>query len=210
MLKLYSRKPNARRAARKAGLDPDLVREIPGGFAFEGHPPARTAEPGLSGADLAWLFDCTTRQIEKLTQRGIAVRLARGRYDDKQTTRNYVRHLREQAASHVGREPGVDGVAASVALKEVNTQLAQIRLRREAGEVVAVADVRETWSRIIRGIRQFVLALPGKIAFEVPTLNHHDRTVIERVCRDGLQDASMERGFGVSTDSADELEHVPL
>jgi phage terminase Nu1 subunit (DNA packaging protein) len=201
----YTTKPNARRAARKAGLDPEQVRELPGGgFAFEGEPPARMGEAGLPAADLAWLYDCSTRQIEKLAERGIAVRLTRGFYDHRLTTRNYVRHLREQAASRAGQEAGVDGVAASVALKTVNTELAQLRLRREMGEVLALADIRDTWAAIVRSLRQFVLALPGKIAFEVPTLNNVDRSAIERICRDGLEDASMARGFGAS--SAEEPE----
>jgi phage terminase Nu1 subunit (DNA packaging protein) len=207
--RVYTTKPNARRAARKAGLDPAQVREVPGaGFAFEGEPPARTDEPGVSAEDLAWLYACSTRHIEQLAERSIAVRLKRGRYDDKQTTRNYVRHLREQAASRAGQEPGVDGVAASVALKTVNTELAQLRLRREMGEVLAISDIRDTWSAIVRALRQFVLALPGKIAFEVPTLNSADRKAIDRICRDGLQDASLARGFGGSNEPAEEPEHA--
>jgi phage terminase Nu1 subunit (DNA packaging protein) len=201
-MKTYTTKPNARRAARKAGIDPDLVCEVPGGFMVDTPPPA-TIEPGqIDLPSMAWLFDCSARQIQKLAKRGIAVRIASGRFDEKASVRNYVRHLREQAAGRVGQDPAADGVAASVAWKEANTELVRLRLQKEAGQVVGIEEVREIWGRIARGLRQFVLALPGKIAFEVPTLSAFDRGVIERICRDELEDAALARGFNINDQTA--------
>lgn len=104
-MKTYTTKPNARRAARKAGIDPDLVCEVPGGFMVDTPPPA-TIEPGqIDLPSMAWLFDCSARQIQKLAKRGIAVRIPSGVFDEKASVRNYVRHLREQAAGRVGQDP---------------------------------------------------------------------------------------------------------
>jgi hypothetical protein len=47
-------------------------------------------------------------------------------------------------------------------------------------------------------VRQFVLGLPNQIAFEVPTLTAHDRKTITRICREGLEDAAMARGFAIT------------
>jgi phage terminase Nu1 subunit (DNA packaging protein) len=209
-LKTYTTKPNARRAARKAGVDPELVRETADGKFMIDTPPPATIEKGqIDLPTLSWLFDCTARQIQKLAKRGIVVRIASGLFDEKASIRNYVRHLREQAAGRVGQDPATDGVAANVKWKETNTQLIQLRLDREAGELVAVHDVSEAWARIMRGIRQFVLSLPGKIAFEIPTLTAHDRGVVERICRDGLTDASLERGFDMSREMSGSVDdHV--
>lgn len=164
---------------------------------------AESAPTGASSADLAQLYDCTVRQIELLAAKGIVVRIGRGRYNAAASTRNYVRHLREQAASRAGQDPNFDPAAANVKWKETNTRLVQLRLEREAGNLVAIEDVRDAWGRIVRGIRQFVLALPGKIAFEVPTLTAHDRGVVERICHDGLEDAALGRGFDVTSDVSD-------
>jgi terminase small subunit / prophage DNA-packing protein len=191
----YSTRANARRAARKAGVDPELVREVDGKFMVDTPPPPALEQGQIDLPSLAWLFDCSARQIQKLAARGIVVRVTSGRFEEKTSTRNYVRHLREQAAGRAGQDATTDAVAASVELKQVNAQLLRLRLQKEAGEMVTVDEIREVWARIMRGLRQFVLALPGKIAFEVPTLNGQDRAVIERICRDGLQDASLERGF---------------
>jgi phage terminase Nu1 subunit (DNA packaging protein) len=206
-MRVYTTKPNARRAARRQGTDPELVREVPGGFAVGNAPPPTEIEKQDGEADLAtlaWLYDCSVRQINILATKGIAVRAGRGRYNVTLTTRNYVRHLREQAAARVGQDPTQDGVAASIELKQANAQLIQLRLRRETGELVAAHDVRDAWARVMRGIRQFVLALPGKIVAVVPTLSLNDRSVIEQICRDGLEDASMQRGFDASPDVPEE------
>jgi phage terminase Nu1 subunit (DNA packaging protein) len=94
-------------------------------------------------------------------------------------------------------------VAANVEWKQASTELIRLRIRKETGELLPVDDVRDVWGRVVRGIRQFVMSLPGKIAFEVPTLTNHDRGVIERICRDALEDASLGRGFDIAADTDD-------
>jgi phage terminase Nu1 subunit (DNA packaging protein) len=153
----------------------------------------------LSATKMSQLFDCTVRQLELLAKKGVVVRVAPGEYDADASTTAYIRHLREQAASRAGQDATVDSVTANIQWKQASTELLQVRLAKEAGELLPVEDVREVWGRVVRGIRQFVMSLPGKIAFEVPTLTVHDRGVIERICRDGLEDASLGRGFAIST-----------
>ena len=113
-----------------------------------------------------------------------------GRYDVAASTKRVLAHLAEEAA---GR-----GDPELRRKHKLEADRLQLRIAREAGQLVSVADVREGgW--IVRGTRQFVLAIPGRVAFEIPTLSHHDRQIIERICRDGLTDASLGRGFQVGT-----------
>jgi len=150
---------------------------------------------GALSSDLAQLFDCTSRQVELLAQRGIVIRVGRGRYNAPLSTRNYIRHLREQAAARVGHDPEKDGVAANVKYKDASTRLLELRIDKEAGALLLAEDVRTAWGAIIRQVRQFVLGLPGQMAFELPSLTPHDRKTIERICRDGLDDVAMARGW---------------
>jgi len=158
---------------------------------------------GATSEQLAALWDCDTRQIERLARRGIAVRIGRGRYDAPLSTKNYIAHLREQAAGRVG-VTGKDAVAANIAFKESQTRLNDQKFKKEAGELIPVEEVRTTWFGIMRTVRQFVLGLHNQIAFEVPTLTAHDRKAITRICREGLEDAAMARGFTITP--ADEAE----
>jgi len=54
-MRVYTTKPNARRAARRQGTDPELVREVPGGFAVGNAPPPTEIEKQDGEADLATL-----------------------------------------------------------------------------------------------------------------------------------------------------------
>jgi phage terminase Nu1 subunit (DNA packaging protein) len=145
-------------------------------------------------AALAHLFGCSTRQIRTFAQRGIVVRTAPGRFDAARSTTNYIRHLREQAARHVGTDPAVDGVAANVQWKHASTALLEARYKREAAKFVDAAEARECCGRIARGVRGFVLGLPVKFAAAVP-MTETDVRAIERICRDALEDAGLERGY---------------
>jgi phage terminase Nu1 subunit (DNA packaging protein) len=171
--------------------------------------PEPTPTPSLAGAtarELAILWACSERQVIELARDGIAVRLGRGRYDGPVSTTNYIRHLRGQAAGHVGKDSRFDAVKASVLQKQANTRLLEIKMRRIAGRLIEADVAKQTWVQIIRGIRQAVLALPNKIAFAVPTLTHADRDIIEQIVRDDLQDLAMERGFDFTRrDSEDVL-----
>jgi phage terminase Nu1 subunit (DNA packaging protein) len=173
---------------------------------------APAAQAGQPREALASLFDCTPRQVELLAQRGIVVRVARGRYDLAKSTRNYIKHLREQAAARVGQDPDKDAVGANVKYKDASTRLLEMRLQKEAGQLIDVDEARSLWGGIIRQVRQAVLGVPGKIAFELPTISPHDRKVMDRICRDTLDDVAMGRGFSVTKGDGEAptaADHVP-
>ena len=155
----------------------------------------KTQDPkGATVAQLAHLLACDVSLIDGLARKGIAIRLARGRYDAVATVRNYVKHLREMAAGRIGIS-GKDAVAANVAYRESQTALNNLKLKKERRELIPVENVQIFWAGIMRSVKQFVLGLPNQIAFEVPTLTVHDRKAITRLCREGLDDAAMGRGF---------------
>jgi hypothetical protein len=103
------------------------------------------------------------------------------------------RELTKQATGRGGAE----GVAATAELKRLQAELLQIRLKREQGKYLDADDVRACWTPILIGLRQGVLSLPGRVAFEIPTLTTHDRCVMERIHRDFLEDCALGRGYAV-------------
>lgn len=161
---------------------------------------------GATAEQLAQLFDCTPRQIQLWAKQGVCVRLGHGRYNAAESTRNVVRHLREQAAGRAGVDRDTDVVAAN---KERSLEQAKFfRAKREAleGKQVPIDEVREWWGRILRGLRQGALALPRSIAFEVPTLTPHDVKTIRRIVDEFLTDASAGKHVEGSNDVSD---HAP-
>jgi phage terminase Nu1 subunit (DNA packaging protein) len=155
---------------------------------------------GATAAQLASLWSCDERTVQRMAQKGVAVKVGRGAYDLATSTKNYILHLREQAAGRGGK----DAAAANIAYRDSQTRLNDQKFAKEAGELIPVEEVRSNWAGIMRTVRQFVLGLPNQIAFEVPTLTVHDRKAIVRLCRDGLEDAAMGRGFKPITDAGEE------
>jgi phage terminase Nu1 subunit (DNA packaging protein) len=147
-------------------------------------------EVTCTSTELAWLLGLTDRSIRLYRSKGLAVRAKRGRYLLGPSVRRIHHHVAETAAGRSGSE------LASSRSKLALLQAEGVALRNASlrGETIPRADVIDTWRTILRGVRQFVLALPGKIAFEV-TLTLADRATVERIVRDDLEDASLARGF---------------
>jgi len=151
----------------------------------------------VSADDLAQLFDCTPRHIQLLAERGIAIRTSRGRYNAPRSTKNYIVHLRERAERSMGRSPET-AIAANAKWKQVNTALLQSRLQREKDEVISTADAREVWGNVMTGVQEFVTSLSDQVTTsEELSMTEHDRERVKRLCRDGLQDCALERGYNV-------------
>jgi hypothetical protein len=76
-------------------------------------------------------------------------------------------------------------------------ELAEIELVKKRGEVLDRDEVRDTWRQYILAVRQTMLGLPARIAFDVPTLSAHDRETMKETCRTALWDLVLGRGFAV-------------
>jgi phage terminase Nu1 subunit (DNA packaging protein) len=140
----------------------------------------------------------STRHIGQLAAEGILEKVGRGRFDLKQSIARYMGHLREQAA---GRS---DIASAAIQLKRANAKLAQLRYDKEAGKLIEVALLRQTWDPLVRGFMRFVMSIPGTAAFEIPVLTATDRGILERICRAGLEDCRLGHGFDFSGPELDE------
>jgi len=152
--------------------------------------PTKPASAGMSGAALARLYGINERTVRKLADDGILVRLEHGRYDQDASTLKYVTHLREVAGR---RADSSDARNAHTRYKLAQAQLAEVALAEKAGALCPRDAVREAWGSMMRLVRSWVLSLPGKIQFTVPTLNHVDRLAIEKLVRDGLTDLALGR-----------------
>src|SRR5688500_7983119 len=100
---------------------------------------------GATSAQLSALWSCDQRTVQRMAQKGVAVKVGRGVYDLATSTKNYILHLREQAAGRVG-VTGKDAVAANIAFKESQTRLNDQRFKKEAGALKPVEEVSATWA----------------------------------------------------------------
>jgi phage terminase Nu1 subunit (DNA packaging protein) len=150
------------------------------------------------------------RRVRELAEAGIFVKAGRGRYDLKASLQGLIKHQRELAAGRAGLDPSTDIASANMRLKEANIRLANLRYDKESGTLIEKDVVLQNLGPIMRGIMRFVMGIPGTYAFEVGTLLPADKAILERICRDGLHDCSLQRGFDFDAkapdDSVEEVE----
>jgi hypothetical protein len=74
-------------------------------------------------------------------------------------------------------------------------ELRELDLQIKRGEVIRVADFNAFWGSLVISNRNMYLGTPRQIFFEIPVLTATDRSIIERICRQNLEDASLGRGY---------------
>jgi terminase small subunit / prophage DNA-packing protein len=153
-----------------------------------------SAEETLSASELAYEFDCDEKTIRNLMTRGIVVKSSRGRYARSESTRNYVRHLREVASGRGGGEKQATLAEEKSRLARAQADHASLKIQILKGEMVEVSVVERTWAAILSAVRARVLAIVSDITQMLPHLTRHDVDTIDRALRDALNDAADDIG----------------
>ena len=94
-------------------------------------------EPVLvSSRELAQLFACSVRMIEKLTTAGVIVRVRQGRYDRDASITAYICQLRTHAAGRQNAPMKDQALAALIRLRDAQTARIEDQRRREEVAVI--------------------------------------------------------------------------
>ena len=153
---------------------------------------AAGASGNVPAATLAALFGLDDRTVRKLAADGIVIKGgARGEYALGASIKNYVTHLREQAAGRLGRDETIDPAKENALFKREQRRNYELKNAILEGSAVPVDALEPAWAIIVRAVRSGVLAAPGKIRMRLPHLTNHDGEVIEEVLRQQLEDAAL-------------------
>jgi phage terminase Nu1 subunit (DNA packaging protein) len=166
----------------------------------------------VSSAELATLFNVTTKTVSLWARDGIAVRTRYGRFDLAQSVQAVVRHHRE-AARHT-TTPGLEtGAEARARLARLRADIAEEEYRRGKGELVdggeMLAQLNQRMTIYWREVRQIPWVLAGTLSFV-------DREMAMLLGRE-LQRCLSNIGYGrppdengLNTDYDDPAEHALL
>jgi len=111
-------------------------------------PPASSFEFEVTLDELAGLLELGTRRVAELRTSGILAPIGRGRFDGAKSIRGYIQHLRQELATKAGSSERTTLLQERTLKVKADRELAELRLERERGEVVAVATVREAGVKI--------------------------------------------------------------
>ena len=126
-------------------------------------------------AVLANLFDITSQWVGELTKNGIIRKHeteAGPRYNVVESTRAYVKYLREKAAGRSDRDDSVsqkeeEKLAAEVRIKNAKADYAELELQELQGQMHRSEDVEKMTMQLVFTIRGMLVALPGRLAVDV-------------------------------------------
>jgi phage terminase Nu1 subunit (DNA packaging protein) len=139
---------------------------------------------------LRQVFGISGVAIRRLVMRGIVVQVEHGGYDLLASTTNYLRHLRRQAAGHVGHKGG-DVVTAAAGLKQSQQRLTDLRIAQIEGKLIDREAVVELWAALVRQDKQLFLSFPGRARFDLPHLSGSDQERMTRIAHEMLSELAV-------------------
>jgi phage terminase Nu1 subunit (DNA packaging protein) len=175
------------RAAKKTGTRSRRAAKKPAQNNGAEPPPIPAT---MTKAQFAALCGISVRVVADLAGRGTLVYAGRSlRMPD--SLHRYLDSLRKSAMGRQGSD-GSDLVNEKAKLTRIQSETAEIQLRKARGELLDLPEVAEGWSRITGVVRSAVLGIPSQARAKLPHLTPHDGQVIDRVCRDALEIAADE------------------
>lgn len=135
----------------------------------------------VSNAELAAFLDVTPSTIGDLAAKGRVVRIGRGKYDLKASTRAYVGHLREAAAGRAATNEELR--AEKIRLTAAQADMAEMTKAERALTMVDVREFENRWSDEMSRLRQAFLSLSTKISAALPGLTRHEVVVVDETVR---------------------------
>jgi phage terminase Nu1 subunit (DNA packaging protein) len=137
-------------------------------------PPASSFEFEVTLDELAGLLELGTRRVAELRTSGILTPAGRGRFDGAKSVRGYIQHLRQELATKAGSSERTTLLQERTLKVKADRELAELRLERERGEVVAVATVREAGVKIGAVLSSRLTMLANDAASSLAGLNERE------------------------------------
>lgn len=118
--------------------------------------------PGQAASIIAKLLGVTERRLNQLVKEGIAIRVARGRYDLTKTVKNYIANLKAQAP-----ERGTERYDDQAALLKTRRAMAEIELGERRGDLLARETVEAIVVETLVLMTQRLEGLGGRLAMDL-------------------------------------------
>ncbi len=123
---------------------------------------AAKTKPGHAASTIAKLLHLTERRLTDLVKEGIAIRVARGRYDLTKTVQNYIGYLKSQVP-----EQGTKRYDDQTAILATRREMAEIELGERRGDLLAREAVESVFVETLVLMTQRLDGLGGRLAMDL-------------------------------------------
>ncbi len=144
----------------------------------------------VSLEELAGVLGVNKRNLQNFVERGILVRVGRGRFPLGKSIRAYCDSLRETAANRDHFRVGTGLAAERERIAREQADALEMKNAAMRGELLRAADVESQWADILRMVRSGFLALPSRVQQRLGHLTAHDLSILDREIRDTLEELS--------------------
>lgn len=140
----------------------------------------------VSAPVLAAFLGVTAPTIRDFAAKGIVKREGRAEYALMESVRLAFEHMRTQAAKHPNAPKLLD---ARTRRAVAEAERMEMKLAQERGELIILAEAEAVWGRVVRTLRNGVLALPTRLR-ALLHLTAAQQELIDREVRDLLTELS--------------------
>ncbi len=140
--------------------------------------------------ELASVLGVHKRSLQTAIDRGVLLRVTRGKYPLGKSIRAYCEHLREVAGNRDHFRVGTGLAAERERIARHQADNLEMKNAAMRGELIPAKDVEAQWSDILRMLRSGMLALPSRVQQRLGHLSAHDLSILDREIRDTLEDLS--------------------
>lgn len=144
----------------------------------------------VSTAVLAEILGRSDRWVRELAERGVAEKVAYGRFGLLKTIRAYVNALAETASGRSDDEAPDDLDSEDARLKRERRINWELKNRELAGGLVDAEEVERAWSEEFSRLRTAMLSVKGRVASKAPHLSKTDLAILDEVVRKVLAEAA--------------------
>jgi phage terminase Nu1 subunit (DNA packaging protein) len=152
----------------------------------------RNDDVSVDAPTLARLCRLDVRTILKLAEQGIVVRVARGRYAQRQSVGNLLEHYRARAAGRESQDGSIDVVKANAALRDSQRRLNDLKIAQLEGRLISLPEVEAAWDEVAATIKQLFLTFPVRARADLPHLTGTDQKLLYKLAREMLTEVATE------------------
>jgi phage terminase Nu1 subunit (DNA packaging protein) len=102
------------------------------------------------------------------------------------SVRSMAEHQRAMAAKHRSGDGKHDVAAESAQLKSAQRRLTELKIKAMEGDLVSATEALSVWGDFAKDVRAMFLALPSRVAGELPHVVASEVEILKRLSRDML------------------------
>lgn len=132
----------------------------------------------VSAMVLGDIFGVTDRRVRQMAEEGILERVAKGRYNLKDSLKNYILAIKvaNEGSGIADLDSDINIDEEKAIHERVKRHISELKLKTMKGELHKAADVKEVMTDMLAAFRTRTLAIPSKIA---PALEDRDANYIK-------------------------------